>query len=213
MEQVKAKTNRDLIEIAGVFSLIFLALWTHKYAVVFAVAATVWILIGTFARHRLAELGVGSRGIRGSAWSAALSGLLAAAIVSIAALTGTLHPFPWLPRPLLHSGVYVVWALIQQFITQSFFFVRLERLLGSGSKAVLATALLFGAIHLPNPVLLVATALMGLALTEVFRRYRNIYALGVAHALLGIAVAMSVPNGLHHGMNVGLAYLTYAAAR
>lgn len=207
------KISRDLIDMAGVFSLILLALWSHQYSAIFAVAATIWILIGTFARHRLAELGIGSHGFRGSVWVAGLSALLASAIVTVAALTGTLHAFPWLPRPLLHSGVYIVWALIQQFIAQSFFFVRLERLLGSGPKAVVAAGLLFGAAHLPNPVLLVATAVMGFVLTEVFRRYRNIYTLGLAHALLGIAVAMSVPNALHHGMNVGLAYVTYPAAR
>lgn len=205
--------NRNLIEIVGVYALILLALWTSQYSAVFAIAAIIWILIGTFVRHPLAELGVGSTGFRKSAWVAISGAGLAVVIVAIAALSGTLHAFPWLPRPWLHSGVYVVWALVQQFIAQSFFFVRFERLLRSGPRAVVATGLLFGVAHLPNPVLLVATAVMGLALTEVFRRHRNVYTLGLAHALLGIAVAMAVPNGLHHGMNVGLAYLTYPAAQ
>ena len=207
------KANRDLIDIVGVFSLILLTLWTSQYSAFFAVAATIWIVVAAITRDRLAELGVGSTGFRGSAWVALLSAALATLIVGMAAVSGTLHAFPWLPRPLLHSGVYIVWALIQQFIAQSFFFIRFERLLGSGPKAVVATGVLFGVAHLPNPVLLVATAVMGIVLTETFRRYRNIYTLGMAHALLGIAVAMAVPNGLHHGMNVGLAYLTYPAAQ
>jgi hypothetical protein len=50
---------------------------------------------------------------------------------------------------------------------------------------------------------------MGLIFAELFRRYRNIYWLGLAHALLGIAVAVSVPDALHHQMRVGVAYMHY----
>jgi len=204
------KVTREFIEVAGVFSLIVIALWTEKYAAIFMIAAAIWILIATLTSPRSAsELGVGRIGLRKSVWIAVSGALLAAAILGAGAIEGTLHTFPWLPRPLLHSGVYAVWALVQQFITLSFFFIRFERLLASGTKAVLATAFLFSAVHLPNLVLLVATAMMGLVFAEIFRRYRNIYWLGVAHALLGIALAMALPDALHHQMNVGVAYLSY----
>ena len=205
---------KDLINVAGVFVLILVSLWTPRYAAIFMVAAALWIFVATLASPISAsELGVGRMGLRNSAWIAASSALLAAVILSVGALMGTLHTFPWLPKPLFHSGVYAVWALVQQFIAQSFFFIRFERLLGSGPKAVLATALLFGAVHTPNWVLLVCTAVMGLIFAEIFRRYRNIYCLGLAHAMLGLAVAMALPNALHHQMNVGLAYLHYPAAQ
>ena len=204
------KVTREFIEVAGVFSLIVIALWTEKYAAIFMIAAAIWILIATLTSPRSAsELGVGRIGLRKSVWIAVSGALLAAAILGAGAIEGTLHTFPWLPRPLLHSGVYAVWALVQQFITLSFFFIRFERLLASGTKAVVTTALLFSAVHLPNWVLLVATAMMGLVFAEIFRRYRNIYWLGVAHALLGIALAMALPDALHHQMNVGVAYLSY----
>ncbi len=207
---MKVKVTREFIEVAGVFSLIVIALWTEKYAAIFMIAAVIWILIATLISPRSAsELGVGRIGLRKSVWIAVSGALLAAAILGAGAIEGTLHTFPWLPRPLLHSGVYAVWALVQQFITLSFFFIRFERLLASGTKAVVITALLFSAIHFPNWVLLVATAMMGLVFAEIFRRYRNIYWLGVAHALLGIALAMALPDALHHQMNVGVAYLSY----
>jgi len=202
--------SREFIEVAGVFSLIIIALWTPRYAAIFMIAAAIWILIATLTSPRSAsELGVGRIGLRKSVWIAVSGALLAAAILGAGAIEGTLHTFPWLPRPLLHSGVYAVWALVQQFITLSFFFIRFERLLASGTKAVVTTALLFSAVHIPNWVLLVATAMMGLVFAEIFRRYRNIYWLGVAHALLGIALAMALPDALHHQMNVGVAYLSY----
>jgi membrane protease YdiL (CAAX protease family) len=207
---VKLSISREFIEVAGVFSLIVIALWTAKYAAIFMIAAAIWILIATLTSPRSAsDLGVGRMGLRKSAWIAISGALLAAAIVGAGAIEGTLHAFPWFPRPLLHSGVYAVWALVQQFIALSFFFIRFERLLASGTKAVVITALLFSAIHFPNWVLLVATAMMGLVFAEIFRRYRNIYWLGVAHAMLGIALAMALPDALHHQMNVGVAYLSY----
>jgi len=216
VQLVKVKVSRELVDVVGVFSLIVIALWTSKYAALFSVAAAIWIVVATLTSpisKTVAELGLGRLGLKNSAWIAAWSALLAAAIVAAGALTGTLHPFPWMPKPLFHSGVYVIWALVQQFIAQSFFFIRFERLLKSGARAVFATALLFGMVHLPNWILLVCTATMGLVLTEVFRRYRNIYWLGVAHALLGLAVAVSLPNALHHQMNVGMAYLSSSAAK
>src|SRR5262249_61042645 len=84
---------------------------------------------------------------------------------------------------------------------------RFESLLGNGRKAVLACAILFAIVHIPNPVLTVATFAGGLLFCEVFRRYRNIYAIGIAHALLGIALAVSFPSALHHDMRVGIGFL------
>jgi hypothetical protein len=190
--------------------LIVMALWMPSYSIVFMLAAALWIGLATLASSRkISELGLVPTGLRTSAWVAACGAVIAAAIISGGALMGTLHAFPWPPYPLLHSGVYAAWAFIQQFIALSFFFVRFERLLGSGTRAVFATALLFGAVHMPNWVLLACTAVMGLIFAELFRRYRKIYWLGLAHALLGIAVAVSVPNALHHQMRVGVAYLHY----
>jgi hypothetical protein len=206
---VGAKT-RESVEVAGAFLLIVAALWIPSYSAVFIVAAALWIAVATFIGSRkVSELGLVPARLKTSAWVAATGAVLAAAIVSAGALMGTLHAFPWPPYPLFHGGVYAVWAFIQQFIALSFFFVRFERLLGSSTRAVIATSVLFGAVHLPNWVLVTCTAVMGLVFAELFRRYRNIYWLGLAHALLGIAVAVSVPDALHHQMRVGVAYLHY----
>jgi len=49
----------------------------------------------------------------------------------------------------------------------------------------------------------------GLLFCEMFRRYRNIFPLGLVHATLGLTIAASFPDSLLHHMRVGLGYLTY----
>ena len=103
---------------------------------------------------------------------------------------------------------YVIWALIQEFILQSFFFNRLEELYG-GSAAVWIAATLFAAAHLPSPILTTATLVGALFFCEMFRRYRSIYFLGIVHAMLGLTLAITMPNSLLHHMRVGIGYLRY----
>jgi len=111
--------------------------------------------------------------------------------------------------PSLHlTWQYVVWAMIQQFMLQSFFFTRCEELFGS-SAAVWVAATLFAAAHLPSPILTTFTLVGGLFFCETFRRYRSIYPLGIVHALLGLTIAVTVPDSLLHHMRVGIGYLRY----
>jgi hypothetical protein len=53
------------------------------------------------------------------------------------------------------------------------------------------------------------TFVWGVIACVLFLRYRNIYALGVAHGIMGLCIAVTVPNSLHHHMRVGLGYLRY----
>ena len=102
----------------------------------------------------------------------------------------------------------MLWALIQEFILQSFFFNRFEELYGS-SAAVWIASTLFAAMHLPSPVLTIATLIGALFFCEMFRRYRNIYPLAIVHAMLGLTVAITTPDSLLHHMRVGIGYLRY----
>ena len=77
--------------------------------------------------------------------------------------------------------------------------------------AALATAGLFGVAHVPNPVLMPLALAWGLIACAVFLRWRNLYPLGVAHAILGICIAVSIPRTMDHNMRVGLGYLRYRA--
>ena len=103
---------------------------------------------------------------------------------------------------------YVIWALLQEFMLQSFFFNRYEELYGS-SAAVWMASTLFAAAHLPSPVLTTATLIGALFFCEMFRRYRSIYPLAIVHAMLGLTIALLTPDSLLHHMRVGIGYLRY----
>jgi len=113
----------------------------------------------------------------------------------------------WFPN-LQSAWGYIIWAMLQEFLLQSFFFNRCEELYGS-SAAVWMASTLFAAAHLPNPVLTTAALIGALFFCEMFRRYRSIYVLGIAHAMLGLTLAILMPDSLLHHMRVGIGYLRY----
>ena len=205
-----AGDRRPLWELAVGYGFLQLALWSEgdlRWA--WAVALILWILgVTVYHRPSLRELGLGRTGLLRSLWIVAAAAMIAAAMLFGAHFAGTLHRYA-LHRALLGVATgYLVWTFEQQFMLQSFFFLRLERFLGSG-KAVWAAAGLFALAHLPNPVLVPATFAAGLAFCELFRRYRNIYALAVAQAILGMCLAAAVPDAFHHHMHVGIGYFTW----
>ena len=100
---------------------------------------------------------------------------------------------------------YFFWAFFQQFLLQSFIFLRMERVFGARG-AVWASTVLFTIAHWPNVPLTALTFIGALYFTELFRRYRSILPLGVVHFLIGIAIAFSFPDSIMHHMRVGLSF-------
>jgi membrane protease YdiL (CAAX protease family) len=43
----------------------------------------------------------------------------------------------------------------------------------------------------------------------LYLKYRNLYPLAIAHALLGMCLAFTVPNSINHHMRVGWGYVHY----
>lgn len=195
------------LEILVVFGLLEAVMWTprgfmHSFLIVSEVATVLWL--GLRGRSK-EELGLAWPSRIGTFWILFVGGLAAIGIPGFAWLTG--HPIPanaeW-PR-FQNLWPYVIWTFAQQFLLQSFFFVRVEELAGD-RWAVVASTLLFTLAHLPNMALTAMTFVGALFFTETFRRYRSIYPLGVVHALLGIAIAYSFPDSVMHHMRVGLSY-------
>jgi membrane protease YdiL (CAAX protease family) len=156
-------------------------------------------------------LGLGWRGLVASLWILPAATALAALSIFAAAKTGTLHPL--YKADFAHISGYVVWTIYQQFLLQDYFMDRLLRLLPSNSAAVALAGTLFAAAHLPNLVLTAATLVWGVVACALFRRYQNIWALGLAQGLLGLCFAICVPDALHHHLRVGLGYLRYHATQ
>jgi hypothetical protein len=200
---------RDLTELVLGFGLIVFVLWMPELPqrILSPVAAVVTLAIVLARRPTGDELGLRWRGLVPSLWI-----LLAAIIVTIASLLvahriGTLHPL--YKGDFKHIAGYVLWTLYQQFLLNDLFMPRLTRLLASEAAAVSLAAVLFAAAHLPNVWLAIATLVWGAISCGLFRRYRNIYALGLAQGLLGICFAVCVPDAVHHHLRVGLGYLRY----
>ncbi len=203
--------QRDLFELAVGYALILATVWTANptqrvlYWLAFA-----WVVATSWARRDgWTALGLGRKGLLSSLWIVGVALLSAALAVFIALRMHTLHRLHG-PTPLLsHVWGYIVWAVMQQFLMQSYFLLRLLRLLPGKAAPIVAAAGMFSLAHLPNPILTPITMVWGLWACILFLRYRNIYTLGVAHGILGLCVAITVPNSLHHHMRVGLGYLRY----
>jgi membrane protease YdiL (CAAX protease family) len=186
-------------------------LWSSRLALQnkwFFISGVTILAFVVVDRPSLQRLGLGLPSGLGASLILAVS--FATAVILVFAVRGAGGQIPANPTwPNLHlAWQYVVWALVQEFILQSFFFTRCEELFGS-STAVWVAATLFAAAHLPSPILTTFTLVGGLFFCEMFRRYRSIYPIGIVHAVLGLTVAMTMPDSLLHHMRVGIGYLRY----
>jgi len=203
--------QRDLLELAVGYALIIATVWTANptqrilYWLAFA-----WIVATSWAsREGWTALGLGSKGFLQSLWVVGVALLLSAVAILIAWRTHSLHRLHGPTPILLHGWGYIIWSLMQQFLLQSYFLLRLLRLLPGKAAPVIAATVIFALAHLPNPILTSITLVWGVIACILFLRYRNIYTLGLAHGIMGLCVAITVPNSLHRNMRVGLGYLRY----
>jgi membrane protease YdiL (CAAX protease family) len=203
-----SRERHPLAEVAVAFALLEAALWTPAGILhwVWVVLTAACVLAFTCQKSTARKLGLRLPVL--SAWAWILGIGLGAAVALWIAVWLLGWPLPALPGwPSRAAALqYSVWALLQQFMLQSLFFVRLESPLG-GRKAVWLTALLFASAHLPSPILTLFTIPAGLFFCEMFRRYRSIYPLGIVHAVLGLTVAYTIPPVLLDRMRVGIAFL------
>lgn len=186
-------------------------LWmpTHEQLIFGPIALLAPLALVLLGRPSLNDLGLGRRGFVASLWI--LPAALGLCFISVLAAQsiGTLHGL--YQADVTHVGGYVLWTLYQQFLLQDYFMPRLTRI-ASSDAAIGAAAVLFAIAHLPNLSLAVATLVWGGVSCALFRRYHNLYMLGIAQGLLGLCFAVCVPDVLHHHMRVGLGYWHYVAA-
>jgi membrane protease YdiL (CAAX protease family) len=220
--------RRDLLELAVAYTLILLAIWSPRpwQRILWWAAAAAVLAIAAFSFQGLEAMGLRRENFLRSLWIVGAATLLSAVAIALAVRMRTLHlpgpPATGLgrrgglpPTPLLsirtYAG-YILWTFVQQLLIQCFFLARVLRLLPNPKLAALVTALIFAAAHLPSPILVPVTLLWGFASSLLFLHYRNLYTLSLAHAILGITLAITVPAAVHHNMRVGLGYLTYGHA-
>jgi membrane protease YdiL (CAAX protease family) len=207
---IPGSTNKRILalQVAFAYTSLLITLWTPRAAQgpwVLLTACSVALFTLTVP-YDYDQLGLRWGNARTTTAIIITAAMLAAAVILIGHLAGVVTNFA-------HWGSwkgpvgYFIWAVVQQFLLQSFFFIRLESIFGAGKPAVGATAILFTVAHIPNPVLTAVTLGAGLATCEAFRRWRAILPLGLSHAMIGLALAVSIPDHLMHHMKVGLGYL------
>jgi hypothetical protein len=104
---------------------------------------------------------------------------------------------------------YGSWCVAQQYLMQSYFHNRLMAAVPNRHLSSLLAAVMFGAAHIPNPILMAATTVAGFILAEVFAHDRNIWPLALAQTVGGFLVAAVSPPSLIHNMRVGPGYLLW----
>jgi len=205
--------RREIAELLIGYGLILAVVWTPNpvqrilYWTAFAfIALTAWL-----ARRHHETHGLGLRGLWPSLWIVFAAIAIFLATIPLAARLHTLHPLYGVMPVGMHIAGYAVWALMQQFILQIYVLLRLLRMGIRRAPAVAFAALLFAIAHIPNPLLVAITLVWGAISCLLFLRYRNLYTIALAHGILGMCLAVTVPNSVHHHMRVGLGYLEWHA--
>lgn len=198
-------------QVIVVYGLIECALWTpgmtvrNRWALAAALATVLFLFLD---RPSVRRLGLGLPATAAAGTVLVLSIAAAGGLVSLALRLGGAGE-AHLTLPYLYGwGAYLIWALLQQFLLQSFFFTRCEELFGD-SVAVWTAATLFAAAHLPSLILTTLTLAGGLFFCAMFRFYRSIYPIAILHAALGLTVGAVLPDSLLHHMRTGIGYLNY----
>ncbi len=187
-----------------VFALIMAYIWRFRaiYPWSWTLILALILLSHALRGERPAALGFRRAGFTACCrrYAAPVAGA-AAILLAAAFASGTLRPMT--ARGIaLSLGLYVPWGIFQEYLLNGYMFRRLAGALAPAKASVTAAAL-FSLAHLPNWPLMLATLAGGLCAIAAYRRYRNLYFLGLAHAVLGFALFAAAPDRLIHHLRVG----------
>ena len=176
----------SLIEPLAVFAAIMAYIWrirfTHPW---FWVPILPLVLFTHFARNERAP-SLGFRADQLRECMRRFGPVLAVLVLVMLAggrLLGTIRPIG-IERAALGMALYLPWGLFQQYLLNGYFLKRFDTVLPPRASDA-TTAVLFSAVHCPNWFLMLFTPLAGYASIQIYRRHRNLYFLGVAHATIG----------------------------
>jgi membrane protease YdiL (CAAX protease family) len=194
----------DWAQPAAIFALIVAYIWFLRYIHPWFWMAIVGAMVLSHAlrRETPADLGFRVSDFRECAIRLAPGVALLGLLFSAAGLLcGTIRAVS-IGDGLAAWAVYLPWGVAQQYALNGYFLNRLQRASSPRTAVVLATAL-FSAVHAPNWFLMAVTLAGGACCTLIYQRWRNLYALGLAHGTLGFLLYLVVPDSISHHLRVG----------
>jgi hypothetical protein len=200
------------LEVVVVYAGILTYIWRWQFTYPHAWMVLWGVILVSHLLHRdtFRSLGLSFHGMRANAQMVlpiALAFYVPLLIFGFAWHTLTFLPLnPHAAASLLGYGS---WCAFQQYLAQSYFHNRLMEAVRSRHLSSLLVGIIFGAAHIPNPILMVATTVAGFVFAEIFARHRNIWPIALAQAVGGLLLAAVSPASLIHNMRVGPGYLFY----
>jgi membrane protease YdiL (CAAX protease family) len=193
-----------ILEPVSVFVMIMAYIWSLRYShrLLWLGILALMVLSHLAHRERARGLGFDATNFRECLreFGPAL-GFLGLALFGCGTLLHTTRPIRFEEAMLAWAG-YVPWGLFQQYVLNGYFFNRFSSVL-SRRAAPLAAATLFSSAHTPNWFLMLVTLAAGYCCARVYRRYKNLYFLGIAHGTVGFLLFLVVPDSVTHHLVVG----------
>jgi membrane protease YdiL (CAAX protease family) len=192
---------------SAIFSVILLYTWVLDYRlprVTVNLITGIVAALGIWHAIRTREWGFDRRAFLPALRMVALFTIPGVLVILLAGIwLGTLHD----RRDFLGSlGWLMVWGGAQQWILQTVVLREAQRATSPPAGIVLA-ALLFAAVHLPNPFLTAVTFVSGLAWCATYARYPTILPLAWSHGLGTLAILYAFDPALTGRLRVGYSYL------
>ncbi len=168
------------------------------------VPAAVVVILTVWHDRRHGEWGLSGPALLPGLWRAlAVTFIAVLLIVGAGAGIGTLHD----RRDFLGSlAPLVLWGGAQQWVLQTVVLREAQRS-SSRTKGIVIAAVLFGAIHLPNPLLTPLTGAAALIWCRLYGRHPNIIPLALSHGLGTLALRYAFDETIIGHLRIGAAYL------
>jgi membrane protease YdiL (CAAX protease family) len=193
-----------ILEPALVYAMIVAYIWNLRYS-----HGGAWVgILGLMLLSHLARredayrLGFRARHM-GECWREFAPALAFLTLLMLAGgiLVHTMRPIG-VETALVSWVAYVPWGVFQQYALNGYFLNRLDAVMGRRAAPLISAALFCG-VHTPNWLLMVVAFPAGYCSTRIYRRYRDLYFLGLAHATVGFLLFLVVPDSVSHHLRVG----------
>ena len=168
------------------------------------VPAVVVVILTSWHDLRHGEWGFSWRAFVPGLWRALTVTFVAVLlIVGAGAAVGTLHD----RRDFLGSlAPLVLWGGAQQWVLQTVVLREAQRV-STRAKGIVIAAVLFGAVHLPNPLLAPITAAAALLWCWLYDKHPNIIPLALSHGLGTLALRYAFDEAITGRLRIGAAFL------